>query len=168
MDAPHTDALLRQRNGRTARTVGVTPQRFLAERDRYLARQLQLFPSGRASVWRAGPRDDLLGEPTSALAAGGSDRATGRIDDAGLYAKVRPRSGIVPAYVTGTLDGVRPGTDVAVAVNGRVRATGRLYADGGDARFSVIVPPETLRRGANRVEVLAIDAATARLAAATG
>jgi hypothetical protein len=160
---PRRDALLRQRNGRTAKLVGVAPQRFLAQRRAYLARQLQLFPPGPEAVWRAGPRDDLLGR----AAPSGGTAAGGRIDNARLYRRVRPRSGVVPAYVTGTLSGVRTGTDVAVAVNGRIRATGRAYADDGDVRFSVLVPPRTLRRGANRVEVYAVTGGP-RLLATTG
>jgi hypothetical protein len=163
VDEPRDDALLRQRNGRTAKLVGVPPQRFLAERNAYLQRQLRLFPSGAASVWKAGPRDDLLGrvQPARGAASGG------RIDNASLYRRVRPRSGVVPAYVTGTLSGVKAGTDVAVAVNGRIRGTGKAYADDGDVRFSVLVPPRSLRRGANRVDVIAVTGGS-RLLATTG
>jgi hypothetical protein len=163
VDEPHDAKLLQQRNGRNAKLVGVPPQRFVAERDRYLARQLRLFPSGRASVWRAGPRDDLLGDRLSA-----SGTAAGTIDNASLYRRVRPRSGVVPVYVTGTVRGVPVGTEVAVAVDGRVRGTGKTYDDDGDVRFSVLVPPSSLHRGANRVQVISVRSGARRLLAATG
>jgi hypothetical protein len=163
VDEPHPAKLLRQRNGRNAKLVGVTPQRFLAERRSYLARQLQLFPSGPASVFRAGPRDDLLGRRLSAPAGG---HAT--IANASLYGQVRPTSGVVPAYVTGLVSGARSGAVVAVSVNGRVRATARTFDDGGHQRYAAIVPPQTLHRGDNRIEVFTVSGGTARLVARTG
>jgi len=166
VDEPHPAKLLQQRNGRTAKLVGVTPQTFLEERKSYLARQVQLFPPGLRSIWRTGPRADLLGTAASTLSA--SRAVSGTIDNARLYRRVRPRSGVIPAYVTGTVKGIPAGTDVAVAVNGKVRASGRLYKDGGDLRFSVLVPPETLKRGANRVDVYALRGGSARLVATSG
>jgi hypothetical protein len=163
VDEPHTDTLLRQRNGRTAKLVGVTPQRFLAERKKYLARQLQLFPSGLKSLWRAGPRDDLLGRTLS-----GANAGTGRIDNASLYGRVRPTSGVIPAYVTGTISGVGSGTDVAIQVDGKVRGTAKTFDDDGHQRFAAVVPPETLKRGGNRVEVFTVRGGTTKLVARTG
>jgi hypothetical protein len=163
VDEPRTEKVLRQRNGRTAKLVGVTPERFEAERDRYLARQLRLFPSGLGSIWRAGPRDDVLGRRLS-----GASTGTGRIDNASLYGRVRPNSGVIPAYVTGTIGGVSSGTQVAVAVNGRVRATGATYGDDGAQRFSTVVPPETFHRGSNRVEVFTLRGSAAKLVARSG
>jgi Sulfatase len=167
VDEPHTEKLLRQRNGRTASLVGVAPQRFLAERKSYLARQLQLFPSGAGSIWRAGPRPDLLGRRAATLTRA-SGAVSGHLDNASLYRRVRPRSGVVPAYVTGTVSGLGTGADVAVAVNGRIRATSKTYNDDGDVRYSVLVPPETLHAGANRVEVYSVRGASARLLATSG
>lgn len=163
VDEPRTETLLQQRNGRTAKLVGVSPQRFLAERRRYLDRQLKLFPSGLGSIWRAGPRDDLLGKRLSGTAARG-----GTIDNAGLYRRVKPTSGVVPAYVTGTIPGVDSGTEVAVVVDGRVRGTAKTFDDDGRQRFAAIVPPETLRRGDNRVEVYTLRGSAARLVARAG
>jgi hypothetical protein len=163
VDEPRDVKLLQQRNGRTAKLVGVTPQRFLAERKSYLARQLQLFPSGLASIFRAGPRDDLLGKHLSGSLAG-----HGTIANAGLYRSVRPTSGVIPAYVTGLISGVRSGSEVAITVNGVVRATARTFDDGGHQRYAAIVPPQTLHRGADRVEVFTVRGGTTRLAARTG
>ena len=164
VDEPHPDELLRQRNGRTAKLVGVSRQRFLAERKRYLARQLQLFPSGLGSIWKAGPRDDLLGRNLGGAAPSGS----GSIDNASLYRRVRPTSGVVPAYVTGTIGGVSSGTEVAVAVNGKVRGTTRTFSDDGRQRYAAIVPPHTLHRGANRIAVYTVRGGTTKLVARTG
>jgi hypothetical protein len=48
---------------------------------------------------------------------------------------------------------------VAVAVNGTIRAVGntfRLASGAGGELVSVVLPPDSLRQGRNRVEVLAI------------
>ena len=148
-------------------SVGVPAQRFLAERKRYLARQLRAVPLRLDVDLAPGPRNDLLGSSVASRAATQA-AGGGRIDNARCTGAVRPRSGVVPAYVTGTLSGVAAGTDVAVAVDGRVRGTGKAYKDGGDVRFSVLVPPETLRRGANRVEVFAVRGGGNRLVATSG
>ncbi len=67
---------------------------------------------------------------------------------------------MIPAYVTGSTSGVAPGTDLAVAVNGTVEATGEAYLEHGDPRFSMVIPPETLRRGRNQVVVYALNGST--------
>jgi hypothetical protein len=60
--------------------------------------------------------------------------------------------------VTGELTGARSGQPLAVAVNGRIRAVGRSYANRGRQRFSMLIPPSTLRTGRNRVSVVAVRA----------
>ena len=101
VDEPRDVEMLRQRNGRTAKLVGLEPGRFTAQRDRYLARQLELFPSGNASIWRPGPRTDLLGDDVGALSADAASGAGGRIDNASLYRRVRPGSGVIPPRRSG-------------------------------------------------------------------
>jgi sulfatase-like protein len=168
VDEPHTARVLRQRNGRTAKLVGDTPARFARQRDAMLAAQLRRFPSGEAGIWRVGPRPGLVGRPLSALRVQGADGESGQIANARLYGAVRPASGVIPAYITGTLSGVPPGTDLAVAINGRIRATGRAYSDHGSSRFSFMVKPQQLRRGDNRIEVLSLRGQTARALARAG
>ena len=105
-----------------------------------LARKLHLFGAG---VYRFGPRPDLIGR---------------RVGEGGRDLEVDPASGFVPTHVAGTIaDGRRGGgRTVAVAVNGRVAATGLTFTlDGAeDEQYSVLVPEHALRRGHNRVEVL--------------
>jgi hypothetical protein len=43
-----------------------------------------------------------------------------------------------------------------VAVNGRVQATTRVYRDEGRSRFAALVPPSSLRDGANAITVLRV------------
>jgi hypothetical protein len=86
----------------------------------------------------------------------GTQRA--QIDASAAFAGVTPASGVLPVYVTGQL---RPGgpdaKSLAVAVNGRVRAVGRSYVVGARRRFSMLLPPSSLRRGVNAVDLIAVQ-----------
>lgn len=171
VDEPHTAKLLQQRNGREAKLVGMAPQQFVRSRDARLARQDREFAPGNASLWKVGPRDDLLGRSAASLHADGrppTRGASAKIANSSLYRHVRKSSGVIPIYVTGTTRGVADGTDLAVAVNGRIRATGESYAADGERRFSALVPPSTLRRGRNRIELFALTRGGARLLGRTG
>lgn len=150
VDEPHTAKLLQQRNGREAKLVGVTPQDFERRRDAAVAARDRRWPPGLGAIWKVGPRQELVGTAPGPEAGG---EGSAFINNAKLYRRVKPNSGVVPAYVTGSTKDVAPGTDLAVAVNGVVRATGEAYVEHGDARFSMVIPPTTLRRGRNDVVV---------------
>jgi hypothetical protein len=144
------------RSGRRARLVGVgSLDAFVRVRDAELARQRSILPRGLASVFDSGSA--LLGRRVGAL-RGRSRIVRAHIDGANAFARVAPRSGVLPVYVTGELTGARSGQPLAVAVNGRIRAVGRSYANRGRQRFSMLIPPSTLRTGRNRVSVVAVRA----------
>jgi hypothetical protein len=157
------------RSGRRARLVSIgSVDAFVRARDAELARQRRSFPRGLASVFDTGPRRALLGRRLDALRVRPST-ARARIDGAAAFATVARRSGVLPVYVTGQLIGApRNGQPLAVAVNGRIRAVGRSYASGKDQRFSMLIPPSTLRRGRNTIDVVAVrnDGEIVRLASA--
>ena len=108
-----------------------------------LARKIRLFGGG---VYAFGPRPDLIGRSTP----GGGETVV-----------VDPGSGFVPAHVAGTIpDGPRGGgRTVAVAVNGRVVATGTTFTlEGADAeQYSVIAPERAFRAGRNRIQLLLVS-----------
>ena len=85
-----------------------------------LARKLALFGDG---IYSFGPRPDLIGR---------------RVPDGGRRVVVDPGSGFVPAHLAGAIeDGRRGGgRTVAIAVNGRVVATGRHVHARGRATTS--------------------------------
>jgi hypothetical protein len=58
-----------------------------------------------------------------------------------------------PPFVSGDADGLAAGTELALAVGGRVVATTRVYREGGRSRYTALVPPSPLRDGANLVRV---------------
>jgi hypothetical protein len=105
-----------------------------------LRRKLALFGDG---LYRFGPRPDLLGR---------------RVAPGGRTVTLDPGSGFVPSHVAGVIeDGRRGGgRTVAVAVNGRIVATGLTFTlEGADEeQYSVMVPERSLRPGPNRIRVL--------------
>jgi hypothetical protein len=118
-----------------------------------------MFGDPWASAYRIGPHRELLGrELGTVAAAAGSARA--EIANAALLDGVDPADQMVPTRVTGWLHGSPPGAtrDVAVAVNGRVRAVGRSFHLRGRRPefFSVLVPESALLPGHNEVRVLEV------------
>ena len=67
---------------------------------------------------------------------------------------------ILPTRVTGRLPGTPPGTmrDLAVAINGRIRAVGRSFHLHGRRTefFSLLVPETALRPGRNDVALFEV------------
>jgi hypothetical protein len=81
--------------------------------------------------------------------------------NARLVRHVHPGDELLPTRVEGTLGRGRPGAlrDLAVAVNGRVRAVGRSFRlrFRPDELFSFVVPEESLRPGRNTIEVFEVQ-----------
>jgi sulfatase-like protein len=115
---------------------------YEARQQAALARKLTLFGSGHDDIYAFGPRPDLIGDPAP---AGGRTVVVGD-------------SGLLPTHVTGSIAGGRPGggRTVAIAVNGRVVATGTTFTLAGarTEQYSVLIPERALHAGRNRVQVL--------------
>ncbi|HWM09807.1 MAG TPA: hypothetical protein VNO82_10685, partial [Solirubrobacteraceae bacterium] len=58
----------------------------------------------------------------------------------------------LPVLVSGDVTGLADDTVIAVAVNGRVQATTRVFPGG----YVAMVPPDSLRAGSNSVTVLQV------------
>jgi hypothetical protein len=106
-----------------------------AERRRY---ERALLGAAGYDPYAIGPRPELIG------------RRVGVRGKPLPPVELRPGDPVVPAWISGELDGVTDGAAVAVVVNGRVAATTRI----DDGRFGALVRPEAFRQGANDVEVL--------------
>jgi hypothetical protein len=118
-----------------------------------------LYGDPWAMAYRIGPRPELLGRRVSRLSARASSiHAT--VANAGLFRHVSRSGKYLPTRVTGPLRGVPFGEhrDVAVAVNGRIRAVGRSFDLWWKGReyFSLMIPESALRNGRNRVEVFEV------------
>jgi hypothetical protein len=96
----------------------------------------------------------------AALRVRGTGTATPALLYRSLFANVSRHARVLPTRVTGPLDGVPVGEhrNLALAVNGRIRAVGRSF-DFVMPRFeffSFVVPESALRPGANRLELFEV------------
>lgn len=109
----------------------------------------------RDGVWKLGPRPDLVGRRvTDVVPAGSGPSAT--LDAAADFATIPERAPAVPALISGDVTGLPEDALIAVAVNGRVAATTRVFTDGGQRQYSAMLPPDLLRAGSNTVIVLQV------------
>ena len=117
-----------------------------------------IFGEGADSLYEIGPYRELLGSTTAGLTTRVASGVEVRLDDGPLFEDVRASSGFVPTRITGAIEGNETPDDlwVAVAVNGRIAAVTRSFADDDGTRFAAQVPENALRDGFNRVELLAI------------
>ena len=137
-------------------------------RDEAVRRKAELFGSGGgpnpAALYRIGPHAELVGRRVASLprAPLGEDDGEGpraRIDQAADLRVVDPASRFVPGEITGTIEHGRRGGGraVALALNGRIAATGRSFSLDGTPNvenFELIVPESAFRAGPNRAELL--------------
>ncbi len=127
---------------------------YESEKRAALARKLRLFPR----LDRVGPASDLIGRRMDELPVLPARAERAVIPGAAGYRHVRPASGIVPGHLVGRIQGGVPGGGrvIAVALNGRIAATGRTFTLEGTQgeQFSLLIPEDRFRRGRNRVELL--------------
>ena len=133
------------------------------EIDPFLDRKLRLFGSRNRpfSPFRIAPPGTrrLLGEPVPT--GGPLPGASVSIRDGEAYADVDVDADALPVLVAGVVRLETPGQPppvLAIGVNGVIAAITVAGPDGGDGpTFSALVPPRTLRDGANDITVLAVD-----------
>ena len=141
---------------RTFRPLRFTAAEWERGKAAALERKLRLFGVGRDGplrLFRVGPHPELLSRPVRSFAVEQSEGA--RFVDAKAYGQVDPRSPTVPSWVTGYLEGVPAGRDLAVAVNGRIAATTKSFqlATGKQTLFAAMVPESSFAAGRNVVEL---------------
>ena len=130
-----------------------------------LAKKLRLFGTGADGpdrIYRIGPNQQLIG---TAARPGGDSAARASVVEPAELRNVDLKSPTLPNWITGRVSGGGAGPrDIAIAVNGTVRAVGRTFrlATGGGELFGVMVPESSLRQGRNRVEVLEVSGGTLR------
>jgi hypothetical protein len=121
-----------------------------------LERKLRLFGVGRDGplrLFRIGPHPELLSRPVRSFPV--EQSAGARFVGADEYGHVNLRSSTVPAWVTGYVEGVPAGRDLAVAINGRIAALTKSFhlATAKETLFAVMVPESSFRTGRNHVEL---------------
>ncbi len=123
-----------------------------------LRRKLERVAAGSPVIPGLGPHRQLVDrrvtDVLTAARAGGELARVDRVslDQAPLLADVDPGSDFVPAYLTGSIESVdeRSPLDLAIAVNGVIRATLTTYRDPrSDERFAALVPESSFVAGEN-------------------
>jgi hypothetical protein len=154
--------------GLSAVRIGV--RAFQARWARAIRNMHALFGIGSIPrLYAIGPLRRVIGRPvgssgrrlrvgTSPVARPGRFRAS--VLRAFEIRNVNPRSRLVPALVSGYIRGGRGRRrrNLAIAVNGRIVATGRSFFLRGSSRegYAVIVPESSFHPGRNEVHVLAV------------
>jgi hypothetical protein len=131
---------------------------FTRERRAIIDRDQRLFGSGTdgpGRLYEIGPNPELIGQP----AAAAGEELDVSLSLAREYGHVGSDPLYVPVHVVGRVNGPdRDPRDIAVAVNGTIRAVGNTFklAVGDDGELvSVMVPESAFRKGRNRVQVFA-------------
>jgi hypothetical protein len=132
---------------------------FLTRRGAVVNQQASLFGTGSTRpglLWAVGPVRELVGRPLASASLAGTLPATVRYDRPEELQTWTPAAPWAPSHVSGTIDGLPAGRNLALAVDGRIRAVARTYDFLGKTRFSFVAPEAAFRPGANDVRVLAV------------
>jgi hypothetical protein len=129
-----------------------------AERAREERELHAVFGSGSLDhVYRIGPQQELLGKSVLTLNVRPSSRSRVELSEREVLQVVDLSTTLVPNYVTGAITpGPAESENLAIAVNGTVRAVTRTYTESGATRFAALVPESSMRSGVNDVAVFAI------------
>ena len=119
-----------------------------------------LYGDPWAEAYRIGPHKELLDRRVATLPVRPSGSVTASVANASFLARVDRDAEYFPTRVTGPLRGVPADDhrDLALAVNGRIRAVGRSF-DLWKKRaefFSLMIPETALRSGSNRLELFEV------------
>jgi Sulfatase len=121
-----------------------------------------LFGSPWAQLYRVGSHPDLVGRRVSELPEAPAGPLSAGVANAGLLRHVSPDDEVIPTRVTGRVLGGPPAglRDVAVAVDGRIQATGRSFRLRGRPHeyYSLLMPEEALHPGSNEIELFEVRA----------
>ena len=115
--------------------------------------------NGEEGLYRAGDTGGLVGRPATAAAS--APGIVYRLEREAYYTKVDPGAPIVATAISGRM--IRSGDDksgtpmqLALAVNGTIRAVTWSYTANGQDLFVGIVPEKSLRAGRNEIGVFLV------------
>ena len=125
-------------------------------RQRKTVVQQAFFRLGSGGIYQLGPAPELIGTVAPALSIGIQPGTSATVENGDALEAVDPGSQEIPAFVAGDLEGVNPGTVIAITVNGVVEATCRAFLDEGSGRYGAVVPPSAFSSGRNQIGVYAV------------
>ena len=141
----------------------VSARDWARARQASLDRRVGLFGAGARSVYRFGPRQDLIGRKLSELeVVPASTPARATLDGAKRLENVNPVAPVCLCQLAGRIEGEDPvGMTLAIAVDDRVVATAEGFGPRGKKKlnWAAMVPPKAYRDGRNPVQILRIAGA---------
>jgi hypothetical protein len=140
--------------------IVVGAERWQARRRQSLERRLRMFGWGTQSLYRFGPRPDLVGQRVAALRVVPARGARATVYGAGRFADVNPGSPVCLCQIAGRVSReVRPGQPLAIVLNGQIAATAETFEAIGAKRleWAAMLPPDKFREGHNTLQVFAIE-----------
>ena len=141
--------------GNEGRSASAQLSDLVARRDEELAEQVERFGTGTwERMYASGLLAQHVGRSVAELRVSTASDLSAELDGEVFLRTVDLASGLVPAYITGRLEGGAAGWDLAVGLNGRVAATTRTYEGSEGVRFAAVVPDDAIRDGSNEVELL--------------
>jgi hypothetical protein len=129
---------------------------LLAKRHQALLRQISIFGSTPASIYRIGPDADLIGQPLSKLPVEPSERGGVDLDGRELLNVVDKRTDLLPTWIQGGVTGLQGPQEIAIAVNGRIEAMTKTFQGVDGTGFGGMVPEASLHDGRNAVTILVV------------
>lgn len=138
-------------------TVSKTVDEMVEQRD--AAVKLMDERVGTGPFYTLGAMPDLIGRPVDPVPAG-AGQAT--LDKPGRWSNYRPARDLIPMFITGTTtlplpDDPADAPVIAIAVNGKVRGSGKPFEFNGATRFGALVDPKSLRPGRNEIGFYRVD-----------
>jgi sulfatase-like protein len=132
-----------------------------------LERMLSLFGSGTKpdGLFRIGPHNELFGSRVSDVSMVQASNHIVEMDWPTAFENVDPEAAFVPAHITGRVflrEDAGP-LNLAVAVNGVIRAVTRTYREGQAWKFAAMIPDTAFRPGKNDVDVFVVSEEAGKL-----
>jgi hypothetical protein len=151
----------------TVQNVSAPYAKVLAQRQESLARQLRLFGSGTWGMpfYGTGVYRMLVGQRLRTLHVLGHASGEARVDALGsrLLRSLPRRSPLIPSPLVGSIRGVEPGTQLALALNGRIAAVSEAYRDpAGSIKFSALAGEFAFSPGRNRAQLFVVSGPASR------
>jgi hypothetical protein len=115
---------------------------------------------GVGGLYRIGKFPQLLDNTADDFELKETDQVNITLDTPGLFLDVDPGSGFIPSQITGSLqsDQPMPGADLAISINGVIRAVTETYAvQANGYRFSAMVPEQSFKPGENNISVYLVS-----------
>jgi hypothetical protein len=127
-----------------------------ARRAEEVRRKTRMFGSGPWSrLFAAGPNAELVGRALRSFDTVVDPDSLATVDagTAAALCDLPRRPAVLPSPIFGSVQGAPAGVAIAIAVNGRIRATTTTALDGGRVVYAALVPEAAFRHGRNRVEI---------------